>query len=66
MLAFLKSGADFSKGCAHPAMQPPIPATHPRSAKEPEPHRQDSGMKRITHRPSVDGALAWGRGKPSP
>jgi hypothetical protein len=21
--------ADFSRGCAHPAMQPPIPTTHP-------------------------------------
>jgi hypothetical protein len=29
MLAFLKMVADFSRGCAHPAMQPPIPATHP-------------------------------------
>jgi hypothetical protein len=25
----LKTGADFSKGCAHPAMQLPISATHP-------------------------------------
>jgi hypothetical protein len=29
MLAFLKSDADFSRGCARPAMQPPISATHP-------------------------------------
>jgi hypothetical protein len=29
MLAFLKLVADFSSGCAHPAMRPPIPATHP-------------------------------------
>src|SRR5215208_1376710 len=29
MLAFLKSSADFSRGCAHLAMQPPIPTTHP-------------------------------------
>jgi hypothetical protein len=30
MLASLKLGADFSRWCAHPAMRPPIPATHPR------------------------------------
>src|SRR5829696_1592178 len=29
MLETLKSAADFSRGCAHPAMQPPISATHP-------------------------------------
>jgi hypothetical protein len=28
MLASLKPAVDFSKGCAHPAMQPPIPTTH--------------------------------------
>src|SRR5215207_11195929 len=31
MYAYIcKSGADFSTRCAHPAMQPPIFATHPR------------------------------------
>jgi hypothetical protein len=30
----------------------------PRSAKEPEPHCQDSGSKRITSRASVNGDLA--------
>src|SRR5215218_9361718 len=34
MLAPMKPGADFSRGCAHPAMQPPIPATHPRPATQ--------------------------------
>ena len=34
MLAFLKLVADFSRGCAHPAMQPPIPATHPHPATQ--------------------------------
>jgi hypothetical protein len=29
MLAFLKQGADFSRGCAYPATRPPISATHP-------------------------------------
>jgi hypothetical protein len=29
MLAFSKSGADFSRWCAHPPMRPPISATHP-------------------------------------
>ena len=40
-------GYVFSKVCAHPAMQPPIPATHPTNAKGPEPRCQDSGLKRI-------------------
>jgi hypothetical protein len=30
----------------------------PRNAKEPEPHWQGSGTKRITRRATVDGALA--------
>jgi hypothetical protein len=34
MLAFLKTAADFSRGYALPAMQPPIPATHPRPATQ--------------------------------
>jgi hypothetical protein len=29
MLVSLKPGADFPRGCAHPAAQPPISATHP-------------------------------------
>ncbi len=29
MLAFLKSAADFSRGCAYPATRPRISATHP-------------------------------------
>jgi hypothetical protein len=33
----------------------------PRNAKEPEPHGQGSGPKRITRRPTVNGDLAWGR-----
>src|SRR5215211_6533690 len=35
-----------------------------RNAKEPEPHWQGSGSKWTTHRATVDGPLAWGRGKP--
>jgi hypothetical protein len=31
-IAFLKMVADFSRGRAHPAMQPPISATHPHPA----------------------------------
>src|SRR5215217_9413774 len=38
---------------------PPHPAT-----QRPEPHCQDSGLKRVTRHSTVDGALAWGRGKP--
>jgi hypothetical protein len=30
MLVFTKLEPDFSKGLAHPAAQPPVPATHPR------------------------------------
>jgi hypothetical protein len=30
----------------------------PRNAKEPEPHRQGSGLKRITSHPTVSGDLA--------
>src|SRR5215213_5237854 len=38
MLAFLKLVADFSRGCAHPAMHPPIPTTHPHpTIQRPEP-----------------------------
>jgi hypothetical protein len=37
----------------------------PLSAKEPEPWQWDSGQKWITHCATVDGVLAWGRGKPS-
>jgi hypothetical protein len=29
MLVSVKPMADFSRGCAHPAMRPPISATHP-------------------------------------
>jgi hypothetical protein len=29
MLVSLELDADFSRGCARPAMQPPIPTTHP-------------------------------------
>jgi hypothetical protein len=64
MLASTKPGSDFSKGRAHPAMQPPISATHPNTktgAPLPGP-----GPKRITCRSTVGGALVWGRGKPSP
>src|SRR5829696_4029036 len=68
MLVTVKLGADFSRGCAHPAMQPPISATHPppRNAKKPEPHWQGSGPKWIMRRATVDGALAWGRRIPAP
>src|SRR5215218_2114746 len=67
MLAFLTLVADFARWCAHPATRPPISATHPRPAvQSPEPHCQGSGQKRFTSRPTVSGAVAWGRGKPSP
>src|SRR5215216_2781892 len=38
----------------------------PRRTKEPEPHCQGSGSKRITRRATVNGALAWGRGRQPP
>ena len=34
MLASLILGADFSRGCARPATQPPISATHPHPATQ--------------------------------
>ena len=37
MLAFMKPGADFSRGCAHPATRPPISATHPVTRKNRSP-----------------------------
>jgi hypothetical protein len=66
MLVFMKLAAHFSVGCALSAMQPPISPTHPHptNAEEPEPPWQGSGPKGITNRPTVDGDLAWGRGKP--
>jgi hypothetical protein len=66
MLVSTRLGADFSIGCAHPAMQPPISATHPHPNKRPEARYWDSGPKSVTRLSSVGGALAWGRGKPSP
>src|SRR5215208_3270264 len=60
MLVSLKSGADFSSGCARPPMQPPFSATRPHPQhKEPEPCQWGSGPKRITPRATVDGPLAW-------
>jgi hypothetical protein len=67
MLVSVKLGADFSRWCALSAMQPPISTTHPHltNAEEPEPC-QGSGPKWITHRATVEGALALGRGKLQP
>src|SRR5215203_6299832 len=66
MYAYISEmAADFSRGCAHPAMQPPISATHPtpqhinRSPGNGTPVRRGS-------RATVSGALAWGRGKLQP
>jgi hypothetical protein len=49
MLAFLKSAADFSRGCAHLAMQPPISATHPTHAQ-----RKRAGAPAMGLRPEED------------
>jgi hypothetical protein len=49
MLALPKLSADFSMGCVHPAMQPPIPATHPTHAQ-----RKRAGALAMGHRPEVD------------
>jgi hypothetical protein len=38
----------------------------PGNIREPEHHCQGSRPKKITSRSTVGGALAWGRGKPSP
>ena len=38
----------------------------PRNTKGPEPWLWGSGLKRITRRATVGGALAWGRGRPPP
>jgi hypothetical protein len=56
MLLPTKLGAVFSRECAHPTMQPPIPTARP------HPQRKGAGTSNAT----VSGALAWGRGKPPP
>jgi hypothetical protein len=38
----------------------------PPPTQRPEPYCQDSGLKRITRRATVDGALTWGRDKLPP
>src|SRR5215203_1927394 len=38
----------------------------PHNTKEPESCCQGSGPKRITSRATVEGGLAWGRGRPPP
>src|SRR5215211_4410173 len=57
-IAFLKMVADFSRGCAHQAMRPPISATHPHptNAEEPEPHCWGSGSPSLNYRANVEGA----------
>jgi hypothetical protein len=60
-VGFFKGVCTLSSATANSYDPPP-----PRNAKEPEPHRQGSGPMWITHRATVDGALAWGRGKPPP
>jgi hypothetical protein len=68
MLVSPELNADFSRRCAHLPPQPPSSATHPplRNTREPESHCRDSGRKRITSRATVDGDLAWDRGKLPP
>jgi hypothetical protein len=51
-------GADFSKGCAHPAMQPLISRDLPPNTTGPEPRYWDSGPKWITRPTTVSGPLA--------
>jgi len=50
-------------GYAHPAKQPPISEPTTSQHEGPEPHRQGFGLKWITRRANVGGALAWGRRK---
>src|SRR5215203_438705 len=50
-----------SHATAHSCDPPP-----PRNTREPEPCQWGSGPKLITLRATVDGDLAWGRGKPPP
>ena len=38
----------------------------PRNTREPEPRYWNSGPKRVMRRATVEGGLAWGRGKPPP
>ncbi len=61
-------GRGFSEGLSTPSnatvhLHDPPPL---RNAKVPELQCQGSGPKRISRRATVDGALAWGRGKPPP
>ena len=63
-----ETGARFFEGVCTPSnatahsYDPPPPC----NTKEPEPHWQGSGPKRITSRPTVSGDLTWGRGRPPP
>jgi hypothetical protein len=53
MLVSTKPDADFSRGYAHLAMQPPFSATHPTSQ-----HKR-TGALAIGLRPEVDHALGY-------
>jgi hypothetical protein len=56
---FFEGVCTLSDATAHSYDPPP-----PRNTKEPESHWQGSGHMWITRRATVDGALAWDRGKP--
>jgi hypothetical protein len=58
---FFEGLCEPSNASAYSYDPPPPPNT-----KEPEPRQWDSGPKKITSRATVDGVLAWGRGKPQP
>jgi hypothetical protein len=51
MLVSVELDADFSAGCAHPAMRPPIPATHP------HPQCNETGALAMGLRPDADHVL---------
>jgi hypothetical protein len=55
-------GGVRTQQCNRPFLRP----TPTCNEMKPEPHRQGSGPKRITCCSTVDGAFAWGRGKPPP
>jgi hypothetical protein len=49
MLVSVKPMADFSRGCAHPAMRPPISATHPPTRKNRSPGNGTPARLRHSH-----------------
>src|SRR5215217_8977434 len=61
-VCILETGRGFFEGVCTPS-NATAHSCDPPPTQRPEPHCQDSGPKKITNRATVDGDLAWGRGK---